>query len=548
MTSAAPTDTLSTRSYRDFRQLFDRVFSSAGEGRVTLETLGELAGELRRFFACRTVEIACDEQGRRLRALATEGPRVSAWRDPTAPAASLARSLQTLPAEALQPLEAERRRAPERRRLALLFPPPAARRRGATAGVRHAVLLIPGGTAIAAAVCLDFGEPRASGESSLDLLTRLASILGRSLSHNRSRFELRERVKELTCMYNLASLAASSEGPADRFLQAAAELLPPAYLYPGIARARIVYGAGEYRTAGGGEPVAVQSADLVIGDLKRGTVEVGYTEPRPELDEGPFLVEERRLLESVAREIALTLERWQAEAEQARLQEQLRHADRLATIGKLAAGVAHELNEPLTGILGFAELLKDVPGMPGQAADDLGRIEAAALHARDVVRKLLLFARQITPKAGRIAVNRLATDVLAFFEARLRERAIAVATELDDEVPDIPGDESQVRQVLINLVLNAIQAMPAGGRLSIATRCRGSEVLIRVADTGPGIPADIREKIFLPFFTTKDVDQGTGLGLSVAHGIVKAHRGRITVGGRPGEGAELTVVLPVGEL
>jgi two-component system, NtrC family, sensor kinase len=286
----------------------------------------------------------------------------------------------------------------------------------------------------------------------------------------------------------------------------------------------------------------------VIGDLKRGTVEVAYLEPRPELDEGPFLAEERRLLDSVAREIALTLERRQAEAEQARLQEQLRHADRLATIGKLAAGVAHELNEPLTGILGFAELLKEVPGIPAQAADDLGRIEAAALHAREVVRKLLLFARQITPRAGRVQVNRLAADVLTFFEARLRERAIAVATELGEAVPDIPGDESQVRQVLINLVLNAVQAMPSGGRLSISTRCRGSEVLIRVADTGPGIPADIREKIFLPFFTTKDVDQGTGLGLSVAHGIVKAHRGRITVGGRPGEGAELTVALPVRQL
>ncbi len=547
MTSAAPVDTLSTRSYRDFRQLFDRVFSSAGEGRVTLEILGELAGELRRFFACRTVELACDEQGRRLRALATEGPRVSAWRDPT-PAASPVGSLQTLPAEALQPLDAELRRAPERRRLALLFPSPATRRRRPAAGVRHAVLLIPGGTPIAAAACLDFGEPRAPGESSGDLLTRLASILGRSLSHNRSRFELRERVKELTCMYNLASLAASSEGRADRFLQAAAELLPPAYLYPGIARARIVYGGGEYLTAGDGQSVAVQSADLVIGDLKRGTVEVAYLEPRPELDEGPFLAEERRLLDSVAREIALTLERRQAEAEQVRLQEQLRHADRLATIGKLAAGVAHELNEPLTGILGFAELLKEVPGISAQAADDLGRIEAAALHAREVVRKLLLFARQITPRAGRISVNRLAADVLTFFEARLRERSIAVATELGEAVPDIPGDESQVRQVLINLVLNAVQAMPAGGRLSIATGCRGGEVLIRVADTGPGIPAEIREKIFLPFFTTKDVDQGTGLGLSVAHGIVKAHRGRITVGGRPGEGAELTVALPVRQL
>jgi signal transduction histidine kinase len=185
--------------------------------------------------------------------------------------------------------------------------------------------------------------------------------------------------------------------------------------------------------------------------------------------------------------------------------------------------------------------------MPAQAVGDLARIESASLHARDVVRKLLLFARQITPKAGRVAVNRLVQDVLAFFEARLREQAIGVDAALSGDVPDIPGDESQIRQIIMNLVVNAIHAMPAGGRLTLTTLCRGGEILLSVRDSGPGIPANIREKIFLPFFTTKDVDQGTGLGLSVAHGIVRAHRGRIMVGGREGEGAEFTVVLPVRE-
>ena len=544
MTPAVPIESLTGRSYRDFRQLFDRVFSSAGEGRMTLEILRELAGELQRFFACRTVEIACDEQDRRLRVLSAAGvpPSTTVWRTRAAPAETILGSLATLPAEVVRPLEIERRRSPDRRRLARLFP------LDEDENARSAVLLIPCGRTIVGAVCLSFGEPRRAGESSLDLLTRLASILGRSLSHNRSRFELRERVKELTCMYNLASLSASSEGHADRFLQAAAELLPPAYLYPEIARARIVFDSGDYRTAGAGEPVAVQRADIVIGDLKRGLVEVGYLESRPELDEGPFLNEERRLLDSVAREIALTLERRQAEIEQARLQEQLRHADRLATIGKLAAGVAHELNEPLTGILGFTELLKEVPGMPGQAMADLARVESAALHAREVVRKLLLFARQITPRAGQVAVNRLVQDVLAFLDARLREHAITVATTLGADVPDIPGDESQIRQILLNLVVNAIHAMERGGRLTLATACRGGEVLLTVGDTGPGISEAIREKIFLPFFTTKDVDRGTGLGLAVVHGIVKAHRGRIAVGGRPGEGAEFTVALPVREI
>jgi signal transduction histidine kinase len=274
-------------------------------------------------------------------------------------------------------------------------------------------------------------------------------------------------------------------------------------------------------------------------------IEVVYLEPRPELDEGPFLAEERRLLDSVAREIALIIERRQAEVEQARLQDQLRHADRLATIGKLAAGVAHELNEPLTGILGFAELLKELPGMPPQAASDLARIESSGLHAREIVRKLLLFARQITPKQGKVSVNRLAEEVIAFFQARLREQGIKVETRLDGSLPDILADESQIRQIIMNLCVNAIHAMEKGGRLTVATQARAEEAVLSIRDTGSGIPEEIRDKIFLPFFTTKDVDMGTGLGLSVVHGIVKSHRGRIKVVSDAGQGAEFRVYLPV---
>jgi signal transduction histidine kinase len=217
----------------------------------------------------------------------------------------------------------------------------------------------------------------------------------------------------------------------------------------------------------------------------------------------------------------------------------------LATIGKLAAGVAHELNEPLTGILGFAELLKELPGMPPQAASDLGRIESAALHAREVVRKLLLFARQITPRQGNVCVNRLVQEVVAFFQARLTEQSIKVQTRLGGSLPDLLADESQIRQIIMNLCINAIHAMGKGGLLTIATQARGEEIVLSVRDTGPGVPEEIRDKIFLPFFTTKDVDVGTGLGLSVVHGIVKSHRGRIKVVSDAGKGAEFKVYLPV---
>jgi signal transduction histidine kinase len=544
-----PFERIAARSYQDFRRLFDDIFSSAGEGHMTLEVLKGISETLLRFFRCRAVEIVCEEKGKLLHAKALSGrlPSVSGWREKDPGDRTFFDVIETAPAEMVNRLKSEELLNPGHKKFVFMFPGGrlSPRKRPVEESIRHVFLLLPSGRSFAGIVALSFPKVRRADDTSRDLLTRLANIIGLSLTHNLSRFELRERVKELTCMYNIANLAVSSDRREDHFLQQAVELLPPAYLYPGITQARIVLDAKTFRTPGFRESPHSQRAEIVAGDLKRGVVEVVYLEPRPELDEGPFLAEERRLLDSVAREIALIIGRRQAEVEQARLQDQLRHADRLATIGKLAAGVAHELNEPLTGILGFAELLKELPGMPPQAASDLGRIESSALHAREVVRKLLLFARQITPKQGKVCVNRLVQEVVGFFQARLRQQGIKVQTQFDGALPDILADESQVRQIIMNLCINAIHAMEEGGILTIATQARAEEVVLSLRDTGPGIPEDIKDKIFLPFFTTKDVDVGTGLGLSVVHGIVKSHRGRIKVVSEAGRGAEFKVYLPV---
>ena len=554
LAAAGRASPLSGKSYRDFRRVFDDIFSSSAEGRMTLDVLKEMCAILLRFFKCRTTEIVYEEKGKRWHAKASAGPprAVSGWKEKAARDSDFLAVLETAAPGALARLtsavrsENRRGRAPER----LFWYPAIGRSRGSGAGedpVRQVFLMIPAGRTTAGVVALSFspGRTAAVEETSLELLGRLGSVIGRSLSHNLSRFELRERVKELTCMYHIANLAVTSSQDLDPFLQQVAERLPAAYLYPEITAARIAHDGRTYATAGFAESPRSQRAEVLVGGLQRGTVEIVYREPRPELDEGPFLAEERRLLDSVAREIAIIIERRQAEVEQARLQDQLRHADRLATIGKLAAGVAHELNEPLTGILGFAELLKDLPGMPAEASSDLARIESAALHAREVVRKLLLFARQISPKQSRVAVNRLVQEVVAFFQARLSQQAIEVQTRLERTLPEILADEAQIRQIIMNLAINAIHAMDGGGLLTIATRTRGKEIVLSVRDSGAGIPEGIRGKIFLPFFTTKDVDMGTGLGLAVVHGIVKSHRGRIKVASAEGRGAEFKVYLPL---
>ncbi len=549
-----PGNPLAGKSYRDYRRVFDDIFSSSAEGRMTLEVLKEITAILLRFFKCHAAEIVYEEKRKRWHAKSVAGPprATSGWKEKAGRGSNFFDVVETAAPGTLARLKS-RIRSEKRlgRTPKPLFMFPAAREpHGTGAGddfIRQAFLMIPAGRATGGVVVLSFAHGRTvdAEDASREFLGRLASVIGRSLSHNLSRFELRERVKELTCMYNIANLAVTSNQSIDQFLQQAAELLPPAYLYPEVASARIVLDGKAHETEGFAESRRSQRADVLVGGFKRGAVEVVYREPRPELDAGPFLAEERRLLDSVAREIAIIIERRQAEVEQARLQDQLRHADRLATIGKLAAGVAHELNEPLTGILGFAELLKELAGMPEPALSDLARIESAALHAREVVRKLLLFARQISPKQSRVAVNRLVQEVVAFFQARLSQQGIEVHTRLEGALPQILADESQIRQIVMNLTINAIHAMDSGGVLAIATRSCGGEIVLSVRDSGKGIPEEIKDKIFLPFFTTKDVDMGTGLGLAVVHGIVKSHHGRIKVFSSAGRGAEFKVYLPL---
>ena len=356
---------------------------------------------------------------------------------------------------------------------------------------------------------------------------------------------LRERVKELTCLYSLAQLAERPGITLAEVFQGIVDLLPPAWQYPEITAGRIALDGRSYVTANFTEADRMQSAPIVVNGQRRGSVDVVYVEQRPELDEGPFLTEERSLIDAIARHIALIVERRQADEDRFRLQEQLRHADRLATIGQLSAGIAHELNEPLGNILGFAQLAQKDPDLPERTAQDLEKIVATSLHARQIINNLMLFSRQRPPRKARVDLNTILEEGLGFLESRCRRNGIVVERELSPEVPQITADASQLRQVFVNLVVNAIQAMPDGGRLKIATQTLGDRVMLSVEDTGIGMSEQVLKDIFLPFFTTKDVDEGTGLGLPVVHGIVTSHGGTINVESAPGQGARFGIELPV---
>jgi two-component system NtrC family sensor kinase len=363
--------------------------------------------------------------------------------------------------------------------------------------------------------------------------------------NERAQAALRERVKELTCLYSIAQVADRKGISLEGVLKGIADLLPPAWQYPEITAGRIILDGLIYSTPGFQSDKQEQRANIVVNGRQRGSVEVTYLEEKPDLDEGPFLKEERNLIDAIARQVAIIVERREAEEERSKLQEQLRHADRLATLGQLAAGVAHEINEPLGSVLGFAQLLKKNTKLPKQAIRDLDKIENASLHAREVVKKLMLFGRQMPPQKTGINLNNLVGEGLYFLKSRCKKLGVAIKLSLDKGMPEIDADQSQIYQVLVNLAVNAIQAMPQGGELTIKTGLKDSFASLTVTDTGAGMDEETRKKIFMPFFTTKDVGEGTGIGLSVVHGIVTSHGGKISFKSEINKGSSFEILLPI---
>jgi PAS domain S-box-containing protein len=233
--------------------------------------------------------------------------------------------------------------------------------------------------------------------------------------------------------------------------------------------------------------------------------------------------------------------------ELARTQMQLVQAEKMASLGKLAAGVAHQLNNPLNGITLFASLTMEEHELPDEVRKNLFRIRKDAERCRDTVRELLEFARQTGRNIRPHDINQSVERTLFLLEDQSLFQNIQIDRRLSPSLPRIPVDVQQMNHVFMNIILNAADAMNGAGRLTVRSYCSedGERVCVEIADTGSGIPPEVLPHIFEPFFTTKEAGKGTGLGLSVAYGIVLEHHGSIRVTGRPGEGAVFTVELPV---
>jgi len=360
--------------------------------------------------------------------------------------------------------------------------------------------------------------------------------------------DLRERVKELNCLYSLTRVLGRPEAPIRKVLQDAVATLPEAWLYPEVACARIALGECEYVTPDFRETSWRLASAIPLRGRERAWVEVCYRAERPPRDEGPFLKEERHLLNEVAARLAEALERRRALEDQALIHTLAAKAEELERFGHT---VSHELKTPLTAIRGFLGLMASVDAV--RESDRLDRYLVRATEAAEEMSKRLAGLLELSRVGGLVRLEgavefaAVARDAASMFEAPCAARGIRL--ELGKSFPLVRGDPARLREVLENLLDNAIKFMgdQAAPRVLIGMRREGEEPVFFVSDNGAGVAAADRERIFDLFTHLQPDTEGAGAGLAIAKRIVDAHGGRIWVESEGlGKGASFCFTLGAG--
>lgn len=337
--------------------------------------------------------------------------------------------------------------------------------------------------------------------------------------------DLQERIKELTCLYEVSSIIVNNDYNAlDKTFYSIALSLQKAFQFSKECIVEI--NAGQHHlisSALPSEKVTIES-DIQVFNEPQGYIHVHY--PAEKYKKSDFLEEEEILLKTVAVNIGDLLERASIHENEAVVKRKMEHADRLSILGEITAGIAHELNTPLANILGFAELLKGKE-INEQKVADLEKIINSAIFSREVVKKLMFFSCEMPQNMTEVDIVPVVREAMNLLDPTFKKHGLRYQLDLPEQKIFLKADTIQLTQVIFNLVLNAIYFSPPQGLIRLELKEGKDKITLKISDEGPGVTAGNEEKIFQPFFTTKSVGDGSGLGLSVVHGIIKAHRGTI---------------------
>lgn len=356
---------------------------------------------------------------------------------------------------------------------------------------------------------------------------------------NTTKEALKERIKELTCLYEVSSIIVNADADSmPGTLQAIALSLKKGLQFPEETEIAIQTNLNAYQTGILNEENCICSAILVFN--KAG----GNIVASLQNNKDAFLTEEQPLLDNVALKLGNLIERIEIQRNETSLKRQMERADRLSILGEITAGIAHELNTPLANILGFSELIKEELEANKQDAKDIEKVISNAIFSREVVKKLMFFACEMPQEMQEVNIVPSIKNAIALLDASFQKAQVKYMVKIEEEALLLRADTIQLTQIIFNLIINAIYFSPVNGVVVIEAFQSKKYIVLKISDEGTGLSEEALEKVFQPFFTTKPTGDGSGLGLSVVHGIVASHNGTIVAANNEKKGASFTVKLP----
>ena len=354
--------------------------------------------------------------------------------------------------------------------------------------------------------------------------------------------KLKERVKELTCLYEISKTISRSGSIEKKVLKRIISSTKKAWRYSEDTHVEIQVPGYTLSTSQPQAESVYQTGDISIANVCVGFIKVHY--PKNKYTAADFLKEEQKLLDTIAFEIGNYLEKFQNIEKKQLLMRTVERIDRLSVLGEMTAGIAHELNTPLGNILGYAELIKSSNTDP-EIASDIVTVINSVVYCREIVKKLMYFSREMPQQLQLKEIKPIVIFVMSFLKQNFQEKSMKSEVLFKNDNIMAKIDSVQIKQVLFNLIINAIHASPKKSIIKIVIESDEKDLSITIEDQGKGIPDTIKQKIFEPFFTTKPTSDSCGLGLSVVHGIVTNHNGEIYVQDNTPVGTKFLIKIPL---